>query len=130
MPVIHTRLLFTTLAKAPEVAVLPLAEDVLEAGLEDETKGEDEVTTTMLLLGKDVELAAGRDELVLEDVEFDPVNGGGTAALVSTRLPTPQGILSPEGCLELAGGVEDPSASSMVKRVVQVLVAVFGEEYW
>lgn len=107
--------------------MLPLAEDVPEAGPEDENE---EVTTIMLLVGKGVELADGRDEFALEDVELDPENGGGTAALESTRLPIPQGILSPEGCFELAGAVEDPSAASMRKRVVQVLVAVFGEEYW
>jgi len=126
MAVIHTRLSFTALANAPEVAVLPLAEDVLEAGPKDE----DEVTTTMLLVGKGVELTDGSGEFALEDVELDPEKGGGTAALESTRLPIPQGILSPVGCFELAGGVEDPSAASMVKRVVQVLMAVFWEEYW
>jgi hypothetical protein len=50
---------------APDVAVLSLAEEVLEAGPEDESKGDDGdgVTRSLLLLGKGVELREETDEL-------------------------------------------------------------------
>jgi hypothetical protein len=110
---------------APDVAVLSLAEEVLEPGPEDESKGDDGdgVTRSLLLLGKGVELREETDELAVGDVELDP-DGGGTIAPASTSLPIPQGIASPDGCLGLAGGVEEPSGPSMVNRVVQVLVVV------
>jgi len=127
----HTRLSFAALARAPEVAVLSFAEGVLEAGrTDDEYNEEDGVTMSLLLLGKgdDLELKEGVDELAAEDVELD---GGGTTARESTSLPTPQGMRSPdEGCAALAGGVEEPSGDSMVKRVVQVLVVVCLEVNW
>jgi len=127
----HTRLSFAALARAPEVAVASFAEGVLEARPADgEYKDEDGVTTSLLLLGKgdgdDLELKEV-DELAAEIVELD---GGGTTAFESTSLPTPQGIRSPEGCMALAGGVEEPSGDSMVKRVVQVLVVVCREVNW
>lgn len=65
---------------APELAVVTLAEEVLE-GSEDETKDEDEVT--MNPLGEGDALVDKRDGLTPEDVELDP-KGGGTAALAST----------------------------------------------
>jgi len=111
---------------APDVAVLSLAEEVLEAGPEDENKDEDGdgVTKSLLLLGKGVELKEETDELAEGDVELDP-DGGGTIAPASTSLPIPQGIGSPDdGWLGLAGGVEEPSDPAMVNRVVQVLVVV------
>jgi len=112
--------------------VVFLAEEVLEAGSDDEVKDGDGVTTSLLLLGKgdDLELKEEIDELAAEDVELDPADGGGTAALSSASVPTPQGIGSPEGCLGLAGGVDEPSDASMVKRVVQVLVVVCVEVNW
>jgi hypothetical protein len=116
------------LARAPEVtAVLP-AEDVLDAGPDDEDLEEDVAIMNLLLVGEGDELPDVVDELGTE-VELVS-NGGGTTALASTSLPTPQGILSPPGCVGLAGGVEEPSAASIVKRVVQVLVAVWLEINW
>jgi len=122
--VIHTRTSYTPLAIAPDVAVLSLAEEVLEAGPEDENKDEDGdgVTKSLLLLGKGVELKEETDEFA-GDVELDP-DGGGTIAPASTSLPIPHGIGSPDGWLGLAGGVEEPSDPAMVNRVVQVLVVV------
>jgi len=122
---IHTLLSFTTLATAPEVEV----EEGLDAGLEVEAEEEDVVVTNPLSLDKDDGLAEGREELVPDEVVLDP-NGGGTAALASTSCPTPQGIASPVGWFALAGGVEEPSALSMVKRVVHVLVVVWAEVNW
>jgi len=131
--VVHTRQSFTALARELEVATLSFVEGVLEAGPDDDKDG-DGVTTSLLLLllgkGDDLELTEEIDELAAEDVELELVDGGGTAALSSTSLPTPQGIGSPEGCLELAGGVVEPSGASMVNRVVQVLVVVCLEVNW
>jgi len=123
--IIHTRLSFMTLIMAPDVAVLSLAEEVFEAGPEDDDKDEDGdgVVTSLLLLGKGVDLREETDELAVGDVELDP-DGGGTTAPASTSLPIPQGIGSPDGCFGLAGGVEEPSGPSMVNRVVQVLMVV------
>jgi len=89
--------------------VLPLAVEVLEAETEDEGR-DDETTIILLLVDEGVELElVESDELAPKDVELDPSNdGGGTAVLGSTSLPTPQGMESPEGCFELAGGVEEP----------------------
>lgn len=102
--------------------MVALAVEVLEARSEEDDKDADVATVSLLLLAEGD--GDERVELVREDVELDPPNGGGTAALASTSLPTPHGIASPEGCFALAGGVEEPSADSMVKRVVHVLLAV------
>jgi len=97
---IHIRKSFTALTRAPEVAVLPLAEGVVEAGLEDEV----DITKSLLLLGKgnDAELEEERDELAPRDVELDP-DGGGTTALALTSLPIPQGIFPPDGWFAFSG---------------------------
>jgi len=97
--VIHIRKSFTVLTRAPEVAVLPLAEGVFEAGPEDEV----DITKSLLLLGKgnDAELEE-RDELAPRDVELDP-DGGGTTALTLTSLPIPQGIFPPDGWFAFSG---------------------------
>ena len=38
----------------------------------------------------------------------------------STSAPTPQEIFCPSGWVSFAGGVVEPSAAAIVKRVVQV----------
>ena len=38
----------------------------------------------------------------------------------SVRVPTPQGIAAPPGCVAFVGVVVLPSAPAIVKRVVQV----------
>ena len=38
----------------------------------------------------------------------------------SVSAPTPHEIFCPSGCVSFAGGVVDPSAPAIVKRVVQV----------
>jgi len=110
--VIHIRLSYAALTMVPDVAVLPLAEEVLEAGSDDVNEDEDGdgVTTSLLLLGTTVELLEETDELAVGDVELDPANGGGTTASALTSLPIPHGMGSPDGCVGLAGGVEEPSA--------------------
>ena len=60
-----------------------------------------------------------------------PPTGAARASPGVTRLPIPQGILSPAGWAWLAGGTLFPALSAMVNRVVQVLLPIApGEEYW
>jgi len=57
--------------------------------------------------------------------------GAATALEGSTRFPVPQGIGSFDpGCWAFAGGVVAPVADAIVKRVVQALTLVCGEENW
>jgi len=60
-----------------------------------------------------------------------PDAGAATALEGSTRFPVPQGMGSFDpGCWAFAGGVVAPVEAAIVKRVVQALTLVCGEENW
>jgi len=121
------------------------ADAPLPAGLEVDVALAESVeeATTLVEIFKGVLVAlmeeAGAEETGTEaeaDAEELPPGavpdaGAATALEVSTRFPTPQGMSSLDpGCWAFAGAVVAPVEDAIVKRVVQVLTLVCGEEYW
>jgi hypothetical protein len=117
------------LGEATELVLLGSDEDVGASIAKTEEVADDAGT-------KDVVLSeVGEEELEpeVEELEFDPppIGGGGTACVVSTRAPLPQGIAAPVlGCFASVGGMLIPDASAIVKRVVHDRLELDGLENW
>lgn len=69
---------------------------------------------------------------VVELPDAAPLRSGAAVASVgSTNAPVPQGIAAFEvGCVDSDGGVVEPSAPAIVKRVVQNVFDDAGERNW
>ena len=68
--------------------------------------------------------------VVAEVVLAVPRTGAGVALEGSTKAPVPQGIGSPPGCVAFSGSTVLPLASTIVKRVVHVILVVEGSVNW
>jgi len=81
--------------------------------------------------GRPDEVVDGTEALLMEVSVEERYAGGGMAVEVSFRAPVPHGIFSPvPGWVGFEGGTELPSVPTIVKRVVQVFIAVEGLVNW